>query len=115
MENPPSPENPVSPVTTPQPATEGGQSAPTATQQVDLSGRRALRQQELLAAKLDHPDPKHAVLGWAAIEMLDFNAELKSAMLEAAADASAPEQRLETLVSGMRLYGSTLKLAEKLT
>jgi hypothetical protein len=79
------------------------------------AGRRAQRPQELLAAKLDHPDPKQAVLGSAAIEMLDFNTALKSAMLEAAAEASEPAQRFDTPMSGMRLYGSMLKLAEKLT
>lgn len=88
---------------------------PATSQPATLALRRAERQQEYLTAKLADPDPKAAVLGSLALEALDFNTLLKSALLEAVAGCEDPTERLQTLVPGMRLYSNLLRLAEKLT
>ena len=91
--------------------------APKSTSAISTAGSPVSHQQrleELLAAKLADPDPKRAVLGSAAIEALEFTAQLKTATLQAYAQTNDPAQRQERLMAGMRLHGATLKLAEKL-
>ena len=82
---------------------------------LDLAARQAQRQQELLAAKLADPDPKAAVLGSAAVAVLEFGTTLRTTLLAVVDSTSDPAERLERLMPGLRMYGNLVRLADKLT
>ena len=88
--------------------------APTINLQPDLQARRVERQQQWLAGALTSPDPKRAVLGSSALELLEFVPEVLAAMREVAAAVKDPVERLARLAQGTQMCSNVYKLADKL-